>query len=107
MALGRKTGGRKKGTPNKTTAALRDAILMAVEHAQPGGKVGYLKWLANNNSGAFASLLGKVLPTTIAGDPEMPIRHEIVDLSNVPEEDLLTMHRIMVNARKPVRETSQ
>jgi hypothetical protein len=42
MALGKKTGGRKKGTPNKTTAALKDAILTAAEEALPGGKVGYL-----------------------------------------------------------------
>jgi hypothetical protein len=36
------------GTPNKTTAALKDAILTAAEEALPGGKVGYLKWLAKN-----------------------------------------------------------
>jgi hypothetical protein len=29
MALGKNTGGREKGTPNKTTAALKDAILTA------------------------------------------------------------------------------
>jgi hypothetical protein len=29
--------------PNKTTAALREAILVAAEDAMPGGKVGYLK----------------------------------------------------------------
>jgi hypothetical protein len=39
MALGKKTGGRKRGTPNKTTAALKDAILIAAEEALPGGKV--------------------------------------------------------------------
>jgi hypothetical protein len=94
MALGRKTGGRKKGTPNKTTAALRDAILIAAENAQPGGKVGYLKWLARNNSSAFASLLGKCLPTTIAGDPDMPIRQK-VDLSAYSDEDLSEMARIL------------
>jgi hypothetical protein len=33
MALGKKTGGRKKGTPNKTTAALKDAILTGAEEA--------------------------------------------------------------------------
>jgi hypothetical protein len=42
MALGKKTGGRKRGTPNKTTAALKDAILIAAEDVLPGGKVGYL-----------------------------------------------------------------
>jgi hypothetical protein len=92
MALGKKTGGRRKGTPNKTTAALKDAILIAAEDALPGGKVGYLKWLAKNNSGAFASLLGKVLPTTLAGDSANPIHHDHqFDLSGYSDEDLQTM----------------
>ena len=76
-----KTGGRKTGTLNKNTTVLKDAILLAADEAGddlaskggPGGKVGYLKWLATNNSSAFSSLLGKVLPTTIAGDEENPL----------------------------------
>jgi hypothetical protein len=48
-------------------------LTAAAGDAMPGGKVGYLKWLAKNNSSAFAGLLGKVLPTTIAGDPANPI----------------------------------
>lgn len=96
MALGKKTGGRQRGTPNRTTAALKDAILAAAEETLPGGKVGYLKWLAKNNSSAFASLLGKVLPTTLAGDPENPVQHEHkMDLSIYTDEELKTMRRIM------------
>jgi hypothetical protein len=38
-----KTGGRKKGTPNKTTALLKDAILEAAGNAgEDQGLVGYL-----------------------------------------------------------------
>jgi hypothetical protein len=103
VALGKKTGGRKKGTPNKTTAALKDAILIAAEEALPGGKVGYLKWLAKNNSSAFAGLLGKVLPTTIAGDPANPVRHE-VDLSIYSDADLETMIRILGHGKTNVRD---
>jgi hypothetical protein len=61
--------GRPKGSQNKTTVALKEAILAAGEAA--GGKeglVGYLQRLAIENSSAFASLLGKVLPTTLAAD---------------------------------------
>jgi hypothetical protein len=83
VAAGKKTGGRKKGTPNKTTAALKDAILTAAEEVHPGGKVAYLKWLAKNNSGAFASLLGKVLPTTLAGDPDNPVNLAINRIERV------------------------
>lgn len=71
MAAGRKTGGRQKGTPNKTTALLKDAILKAAEQAGgEGGMVGYLTLQATENPGPFMSLLGKVLPMQIAGDDD-------------------------------------
>lgn len=63
-----KTGGRQKGTPNKTTKLLKDAILQAAEQA--GGElglVGYLQIQATTNPAAFMSLLGKVLPMQITG----------------------------------------
>lgn len=66
MAHGYKTGGRKKGTPNKTTALLKDAILQAATNA--GGKnglVAYLEAQATANPGPFMSLLGKVLPMQV------------------------------------------
>lgn len=78
MAAGRKTGGRQAGTPNKITADLKRAILEAAEAAGgEGGTAGYLTRQADENPSAFMSLLGKVLPTTIAGDDENPIRHII------------------------------
>lgn len=71
MAAGRKTGGRQKGTPNKTTALLKDAILRAAEQAGGHeGMVGYLTTQAAQNPGPFMSLLGKVLPMQIAGDDD-------------------------------------
>lgn len=74
-----KTGGRKAGTPNKTTQVLKEAILAAAEAANEDGTVGYLTWLAKNNSSAFASLLGKVLPMTLVGDSDNPIEHRHED----------------------------
>lgn len=63
-----KTGGRQKGTPNKTTALLKDAILQAANNAGgPEGLVGYLTDQAKESPAAFLSLLGKVLPMTING----------------------------------------
>ena len=64
--------GRPKGSPNKTTALLKDAILKAAQIA--GNKVGeegmvsYLAVQAEENPGPFMSLLGKVLPMQITGD---------------------------------------
>ena len=55
--------GRPPGAKNKTTLQLREAILSALEKV--GGDK-YLAKLAIENSSAFASLLGKVLPTTLS-----------------------------------------
>lgn len=72
MAPGMKTGGRQKGTPNKHTALLKDAILKAAEQAGDKlgkeGLVSYLEHQATENPGPFLGLLGKVLPMQIAGD---------------------------------------
>jgi len=72
MAPGIKTGGRKKGTPNKTTALLKDAILQAAKEAgddiDDGGIASYLKQQATLNPAPFMALLGKVLPTQLEGN---------------------------------------
>ncbi len=60
MARGAKTGGRQKGTLNKNSALLKDMILQALDGA---GGVGYLQRQAEENSSAFLTLVGKVLPT--------------------------------------------
>jgi len=62
--------GRKKGVPNKITADLRAMILGALDSA--GGQ-DYLVQQARDTPGAFMTLLGKVLPTTLAGDAENPL----------------------------------
>lgn len=74
-----KQGGRKKGTPNKTTALLKDAILAAAElaggddtEATKGGLIGYLQAQAVTNPGPFMALLGKVLPIQLASSQEDP-----------------------------------
>lgn len=62
--------GRPKGSPNKTTALLKEAILAGAESvgdAGEGGLEGYCKFLARDEPRAFAALLGKVLPMQIAG----------------------------------------
>lgn len=70
MAVGRKTGGRQKGTPNKVTALLKDEILEAAALAHPEGRIGYLRQQAMDNPTAFMTLLGKVLPTQVEGTGE-------------------------------------
>jgi hypothetical protein len=57
--------GRPRGSKNKISLPLKQMILTALDEA---GGVDYLKRLAIENSSAFASLLGKVLPTTLQAD---------------------------------------
>ena len=60
--------GRPKGSPNKTTALLKDAILQAATEAGGNDLVAYLKTQALANPGPFMSLLGKVLPMQVTGE---------------------------------------
>lgn len=60
-----KTGGRQAGTPNKTTAALKEAIMNAFDRA--GGET-YLQRVADEDPRTFCTLLGKVLPAEIKAE---------------------------------------
>jgi hypothetical protein len=65
---GRREGaGRPKGSVNKIPLMLKDMILRSLDRV--GGEQ-YLARLAIENSSAFASLLGKILPMALAGDAE-------------------------------------
>jgi hypothetical protein len=77
MAKGYKTGGRRKGTPNKLTRDLREMILGAL--ADVGGRA-YLAAQAETNPSAFLSLLGKLLPTEVTGRHDGPIEVALSDL---------------------------
>lgn len=63
----------RKGVPNKATAQLKDMILQALDES---GGVEYLTKRANDpkTAAAFLSLIGKVLPMTIAGDGDNPLK---------------------------------
>lgn len=68
-------GGSRKGIPNKTTGALKEAILKAAELSGRDGNgkeglIGYLRRVADDDVKAFSGLLGKVLPMTVEGPGE-------------------------------------
>lgn len=71
--------GRPKGAVNRTTAVLKEAILKAAELTGRDGEgeeglIGYCRKLAVDEPKAFASLLGRVLPLQVSGDPENPVQ---------------------------------
>jgi hypothetical protein len=63
--------GNRTGKPNKTTRLLREALILAAEkHGSNGngkdGLVGFLLHLIDKDLGAFATLLGRVLPLQVS-----------------------------------------
>ncbi len=66
--------GRPKGSPNKVSGILKDAILLAAENAgnEDGGNglISYLQKQAIEHPTAFMTLLGKVLPMQVSAEVE-------------------------------------
>ncbi len=79
----RNYAGKKPGTQNKTTRILKEAILLAAEAVGEDGKgarglMGFLIAQAKKkDNGPFMTLLGKVLPMTVVGDPDKPVKHVV------------------------------
>ena len=74
--------GRPKGSQNKSTAALKDMILAALDES---GGVDYLTKQASQNPAAFLTLIGKVLPMQVSTPPGEAIVHRIELIGVAPE----------------------
>lgn len=81
---GTRPGGRQKGTPNKLTVGVKDALRVAFTEA---GGVEYLIWVARKDPKVFCALLAKLLPSgpTRGGEPE-PLA---LALSKLSDDQLL------------------
>lgn len=69
MAKGKKTGGRTKGTPNKTTATVKEAIEFAA--AGLGGGERLMAWAredAANERIFWGQIYTKLLPMQVTGE---------------------------------------
>ena len=60
-----KTGGRQKGTPNKSTAVAKQALELAFDGI--GGVPALIKW-AKENQTEFYKLFAKLLPLQVEGN---------------------------------------
>jgi hypothetical protein len=74
--------GRPKGSLNKTTATLKDAILRAAELSGrdtkgKDGLVGYLRRIADEDPKAFSGLLGRIIPLQVTGEGGGPMVFQI------------------------------
>lgn len=59
---GERRGGRQKGTPNKVTQTVKEALQAAFDEV--GGK-DYLVKVARDDPKAFCTLIGKVIPQDV------------------------------------------
>lgn len=66
----RPNAGRPKGMSNHMPRELKEMILNALSEA--GGQE-YLLTIAKEDHKTFCQLLGRVLPMTVAGDPDEPL----------------------------------
>lgn len=83
MARGYKTGGRSKGTPNRTTAEMRGAIVQAFHEA---GGVDYLVKVAKDDPRTFCGLLGRVLPREVKAEVATTTLEDLVTRARELEE---------------------
>lgn len=74
-----KIGGREKGTPNKTTATVREAFENAFRILQDDEVANVITW-GKNNTTEFYKLSSKLIPMQISGDPEAPLTIQITGM---------------------------
>lgn len=77
MAKGTKTGGRKKGTPNKATVAVKEALVSAFNDL--GGVDALTRWGIDNQT-EFYKLWSKILPQEIRSD--VTLRKPITEMTD-------------------------
>lgn len=68
--------GRPKGSRNKVTSDVKAMVLTALSDA---GGAKYLLTQAKTNPNAFLTLVGKVLPLTVAGDINAPLAIHVIE----------------------------
>jgi hypothetical protein len=96
--------GRKKGTHNRTTTLLKEAILEAATLLGDNGKgrdglVGYLKMLATRERAVYARLLEKVLPLQVhVEDKTTPIYSAAEAVAKLRERGLPVPHSLLALA---------
>lgn len=84
--------GKPKGTPNRTTLALKEAIIEAAELTGLDGKgkdglIGYLRRVAVEDMKAFSALLGRVLPLQVSDPGDGVLVVKLVRFSDLDNDD--------------------
>jgi len=80
---GERITGRQKGTINKLTVSIRDAIEHAFDEL---GGASYLVHVGKNDPRTFCALLGKLLPTKLANADGSPLLAALTELTDAQLE---------------------
>lgn len=78
---GRKFGGRVKGTPNKCTVLVKDALALSFTMV---GAADYLVKLAQDEPKAYAMLLAKLIPSEITASINGDLKINVVSGIEAP-----------------------
>ena len=76
-----KTGGRKKGTPNKLTSTAKDSISQCAALLEQNGRSLYT-WVSEdpaNEKAFWVQMYTKLLPLQLAGDSENPLTIALIE----------------------------
>jgi hypothetical protein len=85
-----KKGGREKGTVNKTTKILKEALILAAEAEGFDGRgkeglMGFLRQCAKREKVAFMRMLEKILPYQITGKDGGPVQMEYTSRDEIAQ----------------------
>jgi hypothetical protein len=80
---GERVTGRQKGTVNKLTVSIREAIEHAFDNL---GGASYLEHVGRNDPRTFCALLGKLLPTKLANADGSPLLAALTELTDAQLE---------------------
>ena len=80
---GERTIGRQKGTPNKLTVSVKEAVERAFDKL---GGTDYLVHVGRNDPRTFCALLSKLLPTKLANADGSPLLAALTELTDAQLE---------------------
>jgi len=76
-----KTGGRKKGTPNKLTSTAKDSIAQCASMLEQNGRSLYT-WVSedpSNEKAFWVQMYTKLLPLQLSGDADNPLAIALIE----------------------------
>lgn len=85
----RKTGGRRAGTPNKTTTAIKRAVMMAFDEL--GGAEGLARWAKRNKALFYTRIAVRLIPTEVGLSGRVRVDDKRSVLKHIPDAVLDTI----------------